>query len=302
MGKIIRAIDEWGVVRVTFADCTDIVTEAQKIHHTTPVATAALGRVLTMAAIMGCQLKSPDNSVTLLVKGDGPLGSVLAVADSAGMVKGYVQNPAADVPKKPNGKLNVSAAVGKGMLCVTKDLDLREPYTGQVPLVTGEIAEDFTYYFAKSEQTPTAVALGVLVDRDYSAKCAGGFMVQLMPAATEEDAQHMEENIAKIQSVTQMMGAGMSPEQIIGEVLQGFSYQFLDDAECTYRCDCSMEKIKRALVSLGRKELEEIIRTDGQAELTCQFCPKVYHLDKQELEKLLEDASGGLYGKTLGKK
>lgn len=291
MGRIIRAIDEWGAVRVTFADVTDVVSEAQKIHHTTPVATAALGRTLAMAAIMGAQLKSPDNSVTLMIKGDGPLGTILTVADGAGMVKGYVQNPAADVPNKPNGKLNVSAAVGKGLLSVSKDLGMKEPYMGQVPLVTGEIAEDFTYYFAKSEQTPTAVALGVLVDCDYSAKCAGGFMVQMMPAALEEDVQRMEKNVSALDSVTQMMDSGMTPEEIVGKILDGFSFQFLDGAECGYRCDCSMDKIKRALISLGRKELEDIIEQDGKAELTCQFCPKVYSLDKKELEQLLCECS-----------
>ncbi|MBQ4516930.1 MAG: Hsp33 family molecular chaperone HslO [Clostridia bacterium] len=290
MGKIIRAIDEWGVVRVTFADTTDIAEKAQSIHHTSPVATAALGRTLSMAAIMGSQLKSPDNSVTLLIKGDGPLGSVLAVADGDGMVKGYVQNPAVDIAKKANGKLDVSGAIGKGMISVSKDLGLKEPYTGQVPIVSGEIAEDFTYYFATSEQTPTAVGLGVLVDRDYSVKRSGGFMVQLMPAAMEEDIARVEENISKITSVTQMMEDGMTAEDIIAKLLDGFEFQFLDSAEYEYRCDCSMDKIKRALISLGKIELEDIINTDGRAELTCQFCPEVYTLEKADLEELLESA------------
>ncbi len=291
MGKIIRAIDEWGAVRVTFVDATDIVCEAQKIHHTTPTATAALGRVLAMAAIMGCQLKEPDNSVTLMIKGDGPLGTILAVADGAGMVKGYVQNPTAHLPKKSNGKLDVAGAVGKGMLSVSKDLGMKEPYVGQVPLVTGEIAEDFTYYFAKSEQTPTAVGLGVLVDRDYSAKCAGGFMIQMMPAAMEEDIQRMEKNVAALESVTYMMDNSMSAEDIVRKIMDGFTVQFLDGAEYEYRCDCNMDKIKCALISLGRDELQNIIDTDGKAELTCQFCPKIYSLDKKELEQLLKESS-----------
>lgn len=292
MGKIIRAIDEWGAVRVTFADTTDIVSEAQKIHNTTPVATAALGRVLSMAAIMGCQLKEAQNSVTLMVKGDGPLGTILTVADGNGAVKGYVQNPAVDLPKKPNGKLDVSGAVGKGMLSVSKDLGLKEPYVGQIPLVTSEIAEDFTYYFAKSEQTPTAVGLGVLVDRDYSAKCAGGFMIQMMPAAMEEDVERVEKNVAALSSVTEMMDSGMSAEAIVRKIMDGFTVQFLDGAEYEYRCDCSMDKIKRALISLGREELKDIIETDGKAELTCQFCPKVYSLNRAELENLLEECGG----------
>ncbi|MBQ3225480.1 MAG: Hsp33 family molecular chaperone HslO [Clostridia bacterium] len=288
MGKIIRAIDEWGAVRVTFADTTDIAKKAQSIHHTSPVATAALGRTLTMAAIMGSQLKSPDNSVTLLIKGNGPLGSILSVADGNGMVKGYVQNPLVDIAKKPNGKLDVAGAVGNGMLSVTKDLGMKEPYTGQVPLTSGEIAEDFTYYFATSEQTPTAVGLGVLVDRDYTVKRSGGFMVQLMPAAMEEDIDRVEKNVSKISSVTQMMEDGMSAEDMIGALLEGFEYQFLDESEYEYRCDCSMDKIKRALISLGAKELTDIIENDGKAELTCQFCPEVYTLGKDELEELLK--------------
>lgn len=288
MGKIIRAIDEWGAVCVTFADTTDIVSEAQKIHKTMPTATAALGRVLTMGAIMGCQLKAADNSVTLMVKGDGSLGTILTVADGNGMVKGYVQNPTVDLPKKANGKLDVSGAVGKGMLSVSKDLGMKESYVGQVPLVTGEIAEDFTYYFAKSEQTPTAVGLGVLVDRDYSAKCAGGFMIQMMPAAMEEDIQRMEDNVAALESVTQMMDSGMSAEEIVRKIMNGFTVQFLDGAEYEYRCDCNMDKIKRALISLGKEELTNIIETDGKAELTCQFCPQVYSLNREELEALLQ--------------
>lgn len=291
MGKIIRAIDEWGAVRVTFADTTDIVSEAQKIHKTMPTATAALGRMLTMGAIMGCQLKEADNSVTLMVKGDGPLGTILTVADGNGMVKGYVQNPTVDLPKKANGKLDVSGAVGKGMLSVSKDLGMKEPYVGQVPLVTGEIAEDFTYYFAKSEQTPTAVGLGVLVDRDYSAKCAGGFMIQMMPAAMEEDVERMEKNVAALSSVTEMMDSGMSAEAIVRKLMDGFNVQFLDGAKYEYRCDCNMDKIKRALISLGKEELTDIIETDGKAELTCQFCPQVYSLNREELEELLQESA-----------
>ena len=197
MGKIIRAMDEAGMVRVNFIDSTDIVNRAQKIHMTSPVATAALGRTLSITAIMGSMLKGEADSVTVLIKGDGPLGGIVCVADGKGMVKGYVHQPLVDLPLKPNGKLDVSGAVGKGSLSISKDLGLKEPYLGQVPLVTGEIAEDFTYYFAKSEQTPTAVALGVLVDRDYSVKCAGGLLVQLMPDADDETIGLVERNMKK---------------------------------------------------------------------------------------------------------
>lgn len=290
MGKILRAVDPEGLIRVSFLDSKDIVNTAQKIHNTSPVALAALGRTLTMTAFLGSMLKSPDDKVTVYIKGDGPLSGIVATSDGCGMVKGYVYNPLVDLPLNKQGKLAVGAAIGKGYLSISKDLGLKEPYMGSVPLVTGEIAEDFTYYFAKSEQTPTAIALGVLVDTDLSAKEAGGFILQLMPNADDETARKIEENVRSLPPVTEMLSQGMTGEEIIKKAAAGFEMKFLDSADYEYRCDCSREKIERALISLGRKELEDIIETDGKAELTCQFCPKVYRLNKEELKELLAKA------------
>ncbi|MBE7040043.1 MAG: Hsp33 family molecular chaperone HslO [Ruminococcaceae bacterium] len=290
MGEILRAVDESGMIRVSFLNSKDIVNTAQGIHNTSPVATAALGRTLTMTAFLGSMLKSPDDKVTVYIKGDGPLSGIVATSDGYGMVKGYVYNPLVDLPLNKQGKLAVGAAIGKGYLSISKDLGLKEPYMGSVPLVTGEIAEDFTYYFAKSEQTPTAIALGVLVDTDLSAKEAGGFIVQLMPNADDETAKIIEQNVRNIPPVTEMLSDGMTGEEIIRKVTEGFKMKFLDSSHYEYRCDCSHEKIEKALISLGRAELTDIIETDGKAELTCQFCPKVYRLDKAELVELLKMA------------
>ena len=290
MGTILRAVDESGMIRVSFLNSKDIVNIAQNIHNTSPVATAALGRTLTMTAFMGSMLKSPDDKVTVFIKGDGPLGGIVATADGYGMVKGYVYNPLVDLPLNKQGKLAVGTAIGKGYLSISKDLGLKEPYMGSVPLVTGEIAEDFTYYYAKSEQTPTAIALGVLVDTDLSAKEAGGYIVQLMPNADDETAKIIESNVRNLPPVTEMLSEGLTGEEIIKKVAEGFEMKFLDSSEYEYRCDCSREKIEKALISLGRAELTDIIETDGKAELTCQFCPKVYRLEKDELKELLEKA------------
>lgn len=290
MGKILRAVDVNGVLRVSFLDSKDIVNTAQKIHNTSPVATAALGRTLTMTAFLGSMLKSPDDKVTVYIKGDGPLGGIVATSDGEGMIKGYVYNPLVELAHNKQGKLAVGKAIGKGYLSISKDLGLKEPYMGSVPLVTGEIAEDFTYYFAKSEQTPTAIALGVLVDTDLSVKCAGGYIIQLMPNADDETAKQIEDNIKHLPPVTQMLDEGMTGEDIILNVAAGFALKFLDSADYEYRCDCNREKIERALISLGREELTDIIENEGKAELTCQFCPKVYKLNKDELCELLERA------------
>ena len=290
MARIVRAITEDGFIRLTLINSRDIADTAQKYHNTTPVATAALGRTLTMAAIMGCNLKNPDHNLTIYIKGDGPLGGIVASANGAFGVKGYVYNPLCDVPKKKNGKLDVGGAIGKGYLSVSRDLGLKEPYIGQVPLVTGEIAEDFTYYYAKSEQTPTAIALGVLVDTDLSVKAAGGFMLQLMPDCDDETAKRLEERVSSLPPITELLTKYETEEEIISFILDGFQPKLLDEAIYEYHCDCSMERIEKALISLGKKELEDIINTDGKAELTCQFCPKTYKLNKDELICLLNSA------------
>lgn len=290
MSIIKRAIDAQGLVRVSFIDSRDIVQKAFEIHKTTPVATAALGRCLTMTALIGSGMKSAEDTVSTIIKGDGPLGSIVCTADGNGAVKGCVTNPQVELPLKKNGKLDVGSAVGKGSLAITMDLGLKEPYVGQVPLVTGEIAEDFTYYFAKSQQIPTAVSLGVLVDTDYSVKQAGGLFVQLMPGCDEETAALIEENIKELDTITNMLEHGDDADLIMAKVFAGLFYKYLDDCEYAYRCDCSKQKIERALISLGEEELTSMIKEDHGAQVTCRFCPEVYNFSEFELESLLKKA------------
>lgn len=280
-----------GAIRVFAAITTELVNEAQKIHKTLPTATAALGRVLTMSAIMGAGMKNDTDSTTIQFKGDGPLGSIVAVCNNKSEVRGYVVNPYVDIPRKKNGKLDVGGAVGRGFLNVIRDLGLKEPYAGQVPIVTGEIAEDMTYYFAESEQIPTAVALGVLVNPDMSVKAAGGFMIQLMPEATEDIAVRLEERMKELMPVTTMIDSGMSAEDILFTVTQGFD-MILENKTVTpkYKCTCSKQRMEKALISIGKKELEDLIAEQGEAELTCQFCDNRYKFDKNALEKLLKEA------------
>ena len=236
-------------------------------------------------------MKKETDSTSIQFKGDGPLGSIVAVCDSNSEVRGYVVNPSCDIERKENGKLNVGGAVGKGFLNVIRDLGMKEPYAGQVPIVTGEIAEDMTYYFAASEQIPTAIALGVLVNPDMSVKCAGGFMIQLMPEATEEMAIQIEEKMKTIEPITKMIDDGMSAEDIFFHVTEGFDMLMENKGvEPKYECKCSRERMEQALISIGKKELEDIIEEQGEAELTCQFCDNQYKFSKKELEKLLEEA------------
>ena len=289
MGHITRAIDAEGNLRISFIDSRDIVNTAQSIHHTSPVVTAALGRTLTITALIGATFKAKTDNLTVYIKGDGPLGGMVAAADGAGMVKGYAYEPLVDLPLK-RGKLDVGGAIGKGSLAISKDLGLKEPYVGKVPLVTGEIGEDFTYYFAMSEQTPTAIGLGVLVDTDLSARQAGGFMVQLMPGASDEIAVLLENNLRALPPVTTMLESGMTAEEIIQAITKGMEIKYLAPTDYEYRCDCSEEKITKALISLGEEELLDMIEKDGGAEITCQFCPKVYRLTKEELTALYESA------------
>ncbi len=280
-----------GAIRVFVAITTDLVNDAQKIHKTYPTATAALGRTLTISAIMGAGLKNDTDSTTIQFKGDGPLGSIVAVCDNKSRVRGYVVNPYADPERKENGKLDVGGAVGKGYLNVIRDLGMKEPYAGQVPIVTGEIAEDMTYYYATSEQIPTAIALGVLVNPDMSVKCSGGFMLQLMPEATEEMAEKLEEIMKHIPPITEMIDNGMSAEDILFAVTEGFD-MIMENKTVTpkYECKCSKDRMEKALISIGKEELESIISEQGEAELTCQFCDNRYKFNKNELEILLKEA------------
>lgn len=290
--RLVRGNSMDGAIRVLTAVTTDVAREAQRIHHTYPVATAALGRLLTGAVIMGAAgLKNETDSITVQIKGDGEIGTLVAVGDCEGRVRGYVSNPFVDRPLNGKGKLDVGGAIGSGYLSVVRDLGLKEPYAGQVPLVSGEIAEDLTYYYAKSEQIPTSVALGVLVDTDNTPIAAGGFMIQLMPEATEEMAERLEDILKNIPPVTTMIRDGMSAEDILFRVTEGFSMVCENRVVVPkYKCKCSKERMEKALISIGKEELESLIEEAGEAELTCQFCDNKYKFGREELEELLRQA------------
>lgn len=280
-----------GAIRVFAAVTTELSERARQIHSSMPVASAALGRTLTVAAMMGAQLKNETDSVTIQFSGDGPLGKLVAVTDSKSCVRGYVENPFAELPLNRKGKIDVGGGIGRGRLNIIRDLGLKEPYVGQVPIVTGEVAEDITYYYAKSEQVPTATGLGVLVDTDYSIKAAGGFMIQLMPFATDEVAAKLEEQVRSIPSVTDMIVSGMSAEDILFKVCDGFDMMMDNNVIVPkYECKCSKDRMERALISIGKTELQKLIDETGEAELTCQFCDAKYKFDKTALEDLLNKA------------
>ena len=282
--NLLRGISENGGVVFYGVDSTQIVRQAEKYHKTSAVTTAALGRLLTAASMMGMMLKSRRDSITLQIKGGGPAGRLLAVSDGSGNVKGYVQNPVVELPPRADGHLDVGGAVGRdGTLDVIRDLGMREPYIGQVPLVSGEIAEDITQYFAISEQVPTVCALGVLVNRDLTVQCAGGFIVQLLPGATDDEIDRLEANIKAMPAVTTMLAEGKSIRDMLDLALDGFAPEILDSEHVAYLCDCSADRVKRMLYSLGRKEVENLRAEDPIAEVNCQFCDKKYHIDLNEL-------------------
>lgn len=287
---ILRAIARDAGIQISAAATTGLVERAREIHDTTPVATAALGRTLTATAIMGSQLKTDDGSVTVQVKGNGPLGTIVCVGDADGWVRGYLQNPGCELPLRADGKLDVGGGVGRGYLMVIKDIGLKDPITGTVALVNGEIAEDLTRYFAESEQIPSACALGVLVDTNRSVKCAGGWLVQLMPGVKDADIDRLEANLAKIEPMTAMLDKGMTLEQIVQTVLDGFTVDFLQTDAIGYRCACSREKVERALLSMGKDELSKMAEEQEKSEVTCQFCDKVYVFSREELRQLLAHA------------
>lgn len=287
---VIRAVAANKNLRVFLGNTTKMVEEARQMHDTMPVATAALGRMLTGAAMMGLMLKGEKNKLSIHINGDGPLKQLVAVANAEGNVKGYVANPYVELSLRADGKLDVGSAVGKGEMVVIKDLGLKNPYIGRSDLVTGEIAEDFTAYFAYSEQQPSAVSLGVLVDRDRTVKTAGGFIIQVLPNAEEEVIQKLEEQLSKLPPITQMMEEEKDGEILLKKVLEGFDVEILEKKEVKFVCDCSVEKFERGLISIGTKELEEIIEEDEKAELTCHFCNKKYNFDKDHLERLCEEA------------
>ena len=291
MGKIVRMISDDGTLTVMAADTADIVERAREIHKSTPVTTAALGRLLTAASFMGAVLKGRDDSVTLRVNGNGPAGSVIAAADSQGNVRGYVSDPGVDLPKNEKGKLDVSGAVGRnGTLTVMKDLGLKEPYIGQVPIVSGEIAEDITNYYAVSEQIPTVCALGVLVSKeDRSVLTAGGFIIQLLPTAGDDTIDRVEKCLQNVEPVTTMLAKGMTPEEICRTVLEGFPLQLLDEMNPAYVCTCSRERVEKALITTGVEELEDMAK-DEITKVSCHFCDKVYEFSPSEIKALISRA------------
>lgn len=285
---VIRATAGDGQVRAFVATTRNMVETARDLHKTSKVATAALGRTLTATSMMGLMMKNDGDKITVIIKGGGPIGSILATANSKGIVKGYVDNPNVVVEDYENGKLNVAAAVGsEGTVRVTKDLGLREPYNGSYPMVSGEIAQDLTYYFAVSEQTPSVVALGVLT-KEEEVEYAGGFIVQLMPDATEETISKLESNVDNLDSITNMLKEGKTPEDILNIVLDGLNPQILDKCDVGFECECSKERVEGVLISIGQHQLAEIIEEDKKAEIGCQFCNSKYMFDEDELKAILD--------------
>ena len=285
---VIRAIDEKGTIRVFVASTTNLVEEARKTHNTMPTGTAALGRTLTAASIMGTMMKNEKESISIQFRGDGPIKNIAVVSNSKGEVKGYVGDPTVDLPLKSNGKLDVGGAVGRnGRVIVIKDFGLKDPYIGQSSIVSGEIAEDLTYYFANSEQQPSAVNLGVLVDRDLSVKAAGGYIVQLLPGTLDEDIDKLEECIKNSEPISTLIDKGLTPEEILENVFGKFNMNILDRKEVSFKCNCSRDKIETTLRSLGEKEIKSMIEEDGKAEVICHFCNEKYNFSKEDLKSLL---------------
>lgn len=284
------------IVRATAADhqlrafavtSRDIVEKAREIHNTSPVATAAIGRLLTAASMMGSMMKGEKDVLTLQIECGGPIGGITVTADSNADVKGYVNNPNVILPPNAQGKLDVSGALGPGFLNVIKDIGLREPYNGQIHLVSGEIAEDLTYYFATSEQVPSSVGLGVLMDKDNYVRQAGGFIIQVMPDTDDEVIDKLEARLGEVHSVTDMLDNGMTPEDILGYVLDGMDVEILETIPTQYKCNCSVERVSKAIASIGKKDLQEMIDDGKPIEVNCQFCGSHYKFDTEQLKTFM---------------
>ena len=288
--QITRAMTKDGLVNAVAITSRDIVERARQIHKLFPTATAALGRLLSAASMMGNMQKTENGSITLQIKGGGPLGTLLAVSDAEGNVRGYVDNPQISLLEKYRGKLDVGAAVGAdGTLTVIRDLQMKEPYVGSVELVSGEIAEDITQYFAQSEQIPSACALGVLIDTDQSVRAAGGYLIQLMPGATDDMIDKIEAGIQKAGAVSKLLDSGLDGEGLLKTVLADFDLEILEKTPVGYRCYCSRERVTRTLISLGKKELQEIVDDGKPIDIDCQFCDRIYHYTPQEIAELLKE-------------
>jgi molecular chaperone Hsp33 len=287
---LVRAMAAGGQIRAFACTTRELTEHARQIHNTSPVATAALGRLMAGGLMMGSMLKGDKDVMTLKIDGVGPMKGVLVTADSKGTVKGYVNVPDADVPLKSNGKLDVGGAIGAGMLSVIKDMGLKDPYVGQVALTSGEIADDLTYYFATSEQVPSSVGLGVLVDRDYTVKQAGGFIIQLMPFAQDEVIDKLEARISSIKSVTAMLDAGLTPEKMLEEILGEMDLEITDTMPVSYACNCSKERFTRGLISIGAKDIKEMIDDNEPITVNCHFCNTDYTFSIDELKEILRAA------------
>ena len=286
---IVRATAADGQIRAFAATTRETVETARQDHNTSPVATAALGRLLTAGAMMGVMMKGDKDLLTLRIHAGGPLNGITVTADSKGNVKGYVGNPDVVIPANKKGKLDVAGAVGVGFMDVIKDLGLKEPYVGQCVLQTSEIAEDLTYYFAVSEQVPSVVGLGVLMNRDNTVRQAGGFIVQLMPFAEEETISKLEENIKNLASVTTMLDAGKTPEEMLGVLLEGMDLEVTDTLPVEFFCNCSKDRVRKALISIGREELQSMIDDGKEIEVNCHFCNKNYNFTVDELKEMIRD-------------
>lgn len=284
---MVRATAAGARIRAFACTTKELVEEARKAHNTSPVVTAGLGRLLSAGCMMGSMLKGEDDLITLIVRGDGPLQGLTVTADSKGRVKGYPLVPDVILPANAIGKLDVGGAVGRGYLKVIRDMGLKEPYVGQTELQTGEIAEDLTYYFALSEQVPSSVGLGVLMEKDNTVKQAGGFIIQLMPFAEEEVIARLEENLQNIKSVTAMLEAGHTPEEMLTQILDGMDVEILDIMPVSFYCNCSKERVQKALMGMGRRDLEDIIKDGEGIDVNCHFCNKNYHFTIDELKALL---------------
>jgi len=290
MDRIVRATAANAQIRIFAAETKELANEAATRHHTSPVATAALGRLLTAAAMMSTMLKGEDDLLTLRITGDGPIGAVTVTADSSANVKGYVINPEVDLPLNGKGKLDVSGAIGNGRLDVIRDMGLKEPYVGQIPLISGEIAEDLTYYFANSEQVPSSVGLGVLVDTDYSVRRAGGFIVQLLPNADDKVIDMLEENLKKIKSVTALFEEGKTAEDLIEILGEGMDPEITETVPTKFYCNCSKERVTKALISIGKEEIQAMIEEGENVNLNCSFCNTDYPFTVEELKRIAKEA------------
>lgn len=292
MGKIVRYITEDGSAFVIACDSTDMVAEMERIHKTSATVTAGLGRLITAASMMGDMLKSKDDSVTVRINGGGPCGDMIAVSDYEGNARAYVQNPIVEIPLNEIGKLDVKGAVGTdGQLYVIKDIGLKEPYVGQTPIVSGEIAEDITNYFATSEQTPSVCALGVLVNPDLTVKRAGGFIIQLLPSCPDEIIDLIEKSISDIPSVTNMLEDGFTADDIAKRALKGINIEKLDESTMSYKCNCSRERVENALISTGIDNLNEMANADENTEVECHFCDKRYIFTPNDVKQLIKSAT-----------